>query len=175
MAALARIPAPNPIELSVNEARIRFLQLVRQPRATRQTVVIIDRGQPVAAIVSPGMAAASARKPPAGTPAPRDGCNGWRRSGTTCDANTTPTPQSFCRRSTGHGTSSTPSGHPALTGTSTLCAPPSTATTSRVRTTRPAPAVLGESGAQPAHTVGDGLPARLRPRRPGGGTGRGVH
>lgn len=57
MAAPARTPAANHIELSVNEARIRFLQLVRQIRATRQTVVIIDQGQPVAAIVSPHMAA----------------------------------------------------------------------------------------------------------------------
>ncbi|NMO51495.1 type II toxin-antitoxin system Phd/YefM family antitoxin [Actinoplanes sp. TBRC 11911] len=58
MVAPARTPAPSHLELPVNEARTRFLQLVRQIRATRQTVLIVDQGRPVAAIGPPDLIAA---------------------------------------------------------------------------------------------------------------------
>lgn len=55
MATEATTPAPVRIELSISEARTRFLQLVRLTRPTRQTTVIVDRGVPVAAIVPPDL------------------------------------------------------------------------------------------------------------------------
>ena len=53
MAIEATKPPPVRIELSINEARTRFLQLVRLTRLTHQTTVIVDRGESVAAIVPP--------------------------------------------------------------------------------------------------------------------------
>ncbi|WP_127503826.1 type II toxin-antitoxin system prevent-host-death family antitoxin [Actinoplanes solisilvae] len=53
MAIEATKPPPVRIELSINEARTRFLQLLRLTRVTHQTTVIVDRGEPVAAIVPP--------------------------------------------------------------------------------------------------------------------------
>ena len=59
-------PPPARTEMSVNEARTRFLQLVRLTRLTRQTTVIVDQGQPVAAIVAPDVLTAAQRQEPAG-------------------------------------------------------------------------------------------------------------
>jgi antitoxin (DNA-binding transcriptional repressor) of toxin-antitoxin stability system len=63
MAATARGPSPNRIELSVNEARTRFLQLIRLTRVTNQETVVVDQGQPVAVIVSPDVLADRQREP----------------------------------------------------------------------------------------------------------------
>src|SRR3954464_15807415 len=53
MAAPAWRPAPNRIQLSVTEARTRFLQLIRLTPVTGQETIILDQGRPVAAIVPP--------------------------------------------------------------------------------------------------------------------------
>jgi hypothetical protein len=69
-------PPPARTEMSVTEARTRFLQLVRLTRLTRQTTVIVDQGQPVAAIVGPDVLAAAHRHEQTGTPV---GAAGWIR------------------------------------------------------------------------------------------------
>ncbi|GIM89867.1 hypothetical protein [Paractinoplanes toevensis] len=51
MAASAATPAPARIDLAINEARSRFVQLVRLTRLNRQVTVIVEQGQAVAAIV----------------------------------------------------------------------------------------------------------------------------
>jgi PHD/YefM family antitoxin component YafN of YafNO toxin-antitoxin module len=76
MAEPATTPSPTRIELSVSEARIRFLQLVRLTRVTRQTTVIVEQGRPVAAIVSPEMLADDRAGDAAGT---HVSAAGWMR------------------------------------------------------------------------------------------------
>lgn len=46
------------IEVSVTEARARFVQLVRLTGLNRQTTVIVDQGRPLAALVSPDVSPA---------------------------------------------------------------------------------------------------------------------
>jgi len=48
---------PRRIELTINEARLRFLQLVRLTGLTRQITEIMDQGRPIAAIVPANEAA----------------------------------------------------------------------------------------------------------------------
>ena len=50
MAEPARRLSPRRIELSISEARTRFVQLVRLTGVTRQVTVIVDQGRPIAAI-----------------------------------------------------------------------------------------------------------------------------
>ncbi|MEV6342529.1 hypothetical protein [Actinoplanes sp. NPDC051851] len=75
----AAMPIRRRIELSVNEARLRFQQLVRVTALTGQVTVVVDGGRPIAAIVpatdladapapaSPGIAHSA---PPPQTPRP---------------------------------------------------------------------------------------------------------
>jgi hypothetical protein len=64
----------NRIELSVNEARMRFLQLLRQIPVAQQTVVIVDQGQPVLAMVPAHTVDVAQRQPTGSTSAA-----GWVR------------------------------------------------------------------------------------------------
>lgn len=73
MAAPATPPATKRIELSVTDARMRFLHLMRLTRVTKQVTVIVENGHPVAAIVPPDMLAERPGDPP-GTEA---GAAGW--------------------------------------------------------------------------------------------------
>ncbi|GIF01582.1 type II toxin-antitoxin system Phd/YefM family antitoxin [Paractinoplanes rishiriensis] len=71
MAEPATPTPPNPIELSISEARTRFVQLVRLTSLTRQTTLIVDHGRPIAALVSPDRLTRASPEPRAlpGTPA----------------------------------------------------------------------------------------------------------
>lgn len=51
MAASAAPSSSAPLELPINEARARFVQLARLARLARQVSVVCERGEPVAAIV----------------------------------------------------------------------------------------------------------------------------
>jgi len=62
--------------LSLGEARLRFLSLVRLTRLTRQATLIVDQGQPVAAIVAPEMLTAARDQEPPGAPG---SAAGWMR------------------------------------------------------------------------------------------------
>jgi antitoxin (DNA-binding transcriptional repressor) of toxin-antitoxin stability system len=67
------IPAPRPrLELSLVQARIRFVQLARLAGLTHQTTVVTDAGRPLAAIVP----IEDARDGAAGTP---NAAAGWIR------------------------------------------------------------------------------------------------
>lgn len=74
MATPASRQGPNRIELPISEARMRFLQLLRQIPVTRQTVVVVDQGQPVLAMV-PAHTVAAARHQAEGS----SSAAGWLR------------------------------------------------------------------------------------------------
>jgi hypothetical protein len=72
-------PTPSTrIELSLSEARTRFVQLVRLTSVTRQTTLIVDDGRHVAALVSPDVLTQTPPEPreSPGTPAT---AAGWAR------------------------------------------------------------------------------------------------
>jgi antitoxin (DNA-binding transcriptional repressor) of toxin-antitoxin stability system len=74
MAEPATPRQPVRLEMSINEARTRFLQLVRLTGLTRQTTVIVDHGRPIAAVVPLDQADRPAPPPVAAASAA-----GWER------------------------------------------------------------------------------------------------
>lgn len=151
MAPAKRASPDQPIELSLPEVRTRLVHLVRVTAATGQSFVIIDRGQPAAALVPakapPQDARSMRRRTTARGSSPQDGNAESKRYVPHLRVSTPQRSASLTPPWLRFGTCSTAYGRAARILMSTGCEPPTT-TCCRVL---------------PPRTIGPPFEARVRP------------